>query len=73
MKSLMLLSRGIFIYKYIAINDFASFSIYVSEYHSGKLVNKEQVLGLGYEDIGISILEDVAEKEFCGRKSSCLP
>lgn len=53
MKTAELLSGidGVFIYKYIATDDFASLSIYVSEYHSGKLVNKEKVLGLGYEDI----------------------
>lgn len=44
-------SDGAFIYKYITTDEFTSLKLYISEYYSGELVNKEN-MELSYEDIG---------------------
>ena len=53
MKTVELLSGidGAFMYQYVTTDSYASLKIFVSEYHSGKLIQKEPVL-LGYEEIG---------------------
>lgn len=53
MKTAKLLSGsdGAHIYKYTTTDKYSSLKIYVSEYHSGKLVDKQD-LELGYEGIG---------------------
>lgn len=53
MKTVELLSGidGAFMYQYVTTDSYASLKIFVSEYHSGKLLQKEPVL-LGYEEIG---------------------
>lgn len=53
MKTVELLSGvdGAFMYQYVTTDLYASLKIFVSEYHSGKLIQKEPVL-LGYEEIG---------------------
>ena len=42
---------GAFMYQYVTTDSYASLKIFVSEYHSGKLIQKEPVL-LGHEKIG---------------------
>lgn len=42
---------GAFIYKYTATDEFKSLIIYISEYHSGELVSREN-MEIGYEGIG---------------------
>lgn len=44
-------SDGAYIYNYITTDEFTSLKIYISEYQSGKLVNKED-FELDYKDIG---------------------
>lgn len=53
MKTVELLSGvdGAFMYQYVTTDSYASLKIFVSEYRSGKLIQKEPVL-LGYEEIG---------------------
>lgn len=53
MKTVELLSGvdGAFMYQYVTTDSYASLKIFVSEYHSGKLIQKEPV-SLGYEEIG---------------------
>lgn len=53
MKTVELLSGvdGAFMYQYVTTDSYASLKIFVSEYHSGELIQKEPVL-LGYEEIG---------------------
>lgn len=53
MKTVELLSGidGAFMYQYVTTDSYASLKIFVSEYHSGKLIQKEPVL-LGHEEIG---------------------
>ena len=53
MKTVELLSGvdGAFMYQYVTTDSYASLKIFVSEYHSGKLIQEEPVL-LGYEEIG---------------------
>ena len=53
MKTVELLSGvdGAFMYQYVTTDSYSSLKIFVSEYHSGKLIQKEPVL-LGYEEIG---------------------
>lgn len=53
MKTVELLSGidGAFMYQYVTTDSYASLKIFASEYHSGKLIQKEPVL-LGYEEIG---------------------
>lgn len=53
MKTVELLSGidGAFMYQYVTTDSYAFLKIFVSEYHSGKLIQKEPVL-LGYEEIG---------------------
>ena len=53
MKTVELLSGvdGAFMYQYVTTDSYAALKIFVSEYRSGKLIQKEPVL-LGYEEIG---------------------
>ena len=53
MKTVELLSGvdGAFMYQYVTTDSYASLKIFVSEYRSGKLIQKEPV-SLGYEEIG---------------------
>ena len=53
MKTVELLSGvdGAFMYQYVTTDSYDSHKIFVSEYRSGKLIQKETVL-LGYEEIG---------------------
>lgn len=53
MKTVELLSGvdGAFMYQYVTTDSYASLKIFVSEYRSGKLIQKEPVL-LGYDEIG---------------------
>lgn len=44
-------SENAFLYHYTTTDDYTSLILYISEYHAGKLVNKEN-FELGYEDIG---------------------
>lgn len=54
MKTAELLSGpdGAHIYKFTTTDKYQSFKLYLSEYHSGKLVNKDVAMGLGFEGIG---------------------
>lgn len=53
MKTVELLSGvdGAFMYQYVTTDSYASLKIFVSEYHSGELIQKEPV-SLEYEEIG---------------------
>ena len=53
MKTVELLSGvdGAFMYQYVTTDSYASLKVFISEYRSGKLIQKEPVL-LGYEEIG---------------------
>ena len=53
MKTVELLSGvdGAFMYQYVTTDSYASLKIFVSEYHSGELIQKESV-SLEYEEIG---------------------
>ena len=48
---------GAFIYKYAATDDYNAIRLYVSEYHSGELVKKEDMeLGIGSSDNGTILI-----------------
>lgn len=53
MKTAELLSGvdGAFLFKYFTTDKFQTFTIFLSEYHSGKLIAKNKVADLVYEDI----------------------
>lgn len=53
MKTAELLSGvdGAFLFKYFTRDDFKTLTVFMSEYHSGKLITKNKVADLAYEDI----------------------
>ena len=44
-------SDGAYIYKFTTTDEYANFKLHISEYHSGKLVNRE-AMWLGFDSIG---------------------
>lgn len=54
MKTAELLSGpdGAYIYRFTTTDKYKHLNLYVSEYHSGELVNKDVTMGLGFDGIG---------------------
>ena len=77
MKTVELLSGvdGAFMYQYVTTDSYASLKIFVSEYHSGKLIQKEPVKIIIADDASkfsteIPILERVEDRAYYGRSAS---